>query len=110
MKDWKGNEIKVGHTIIKVAIDNMFSGSKMCLIVNGEIASTIDIEKEYLWDIVGKCHVKEDDDNEIALGEVSEMGIKFLGFFMSVQPWEIICIEGISDNKEEFYDNYFKVS
>jgi hypothetical protein len=111
MKDWKGNEIQEGQTILKVAVKGMFDGCRtQLMIVNKPVGEEFIQERQYLWEIVTKCYVKEKGDNSATIGgEVQEIGIDFLDFFFSAQPWEIICIEGVSDNKDDYYMNEFNV-
>lgn len=34
-------------------------------------------------------------------------GYQLVDFFIPSQPWQAVCIEGVSDNQEEFMTNHF---
>lgn len=119
MKDWKGNKIEVGQTVIKVAFKSMFGGSasRMVLIftdANGEQHHRKGEEfinpMDYKWEIEGKYIITEQRNTMlISFGNrPSEVTIDSLDFMLSTQPWQILCIEGISDNEEEFFKELFK--
>jgi hypothetical protein len=114
MKDWKGNEIKPGMTILKIAVKGMFDGGKIAAFnKNGEvIAYSKPLPRQYLWEVTAKCFVKPEGDTKIESteNEIEEckIGVDFLDFWFNPSYFEIIAIEGISDNKDEYYMNVFQ--
>ena len=115
MKDWKGNKIKVGQTVIKVRYKTMFAGNKqrfvlICYDEKGNKASQTFGEEsivplDYFWDIKGRYIITEKRNSmTISFGESpSEVPVDNMDFILCTQPWEILCIEGLSDNKDEFF-------
>lgn len=101
MKDWKGNEIKAGHAIIKVQVKGMFDESEITPMFGDK--KPFVVEGSYLWDIVNECKiVKKERTHKFTKG-VWNVSLDFLDFFLGKQPYEIICIKGISDKKEDYY-------
>ena len=114
MEDWKGNKIQVGQTVIVVSTGSMFEGLKPCLLMmteNGleKVFESEPIKKSYSFDISAKYFITEPSNNlTISMGDKpSEVPINHIDFWISKQPWQIVCIEGISDNKDEYYNDYF---
>lgn len=116
MEDWKGNKIQVGHTVIVVSTGSMFEGSKPCLMImteNGieKVFEGEPIKKSYSFDISAKYLITHPSNNlTISMNDKpSEVPINHIDFWVCKQPWQIVCIEGISDNKDEYYKDYFSV-
>ena len=114
MEDWKGNKIQVGHTVIVVSTGSIFEGSKPCLLIiteNGlkKVFEGEPIKKSYSFDVSAKYFITEPSNNlKISMShKPSEIPINHIDFWVSKQPWQIVCIEGISDNKDEYYKDYF---
>jgi len=114
MEDWKGNKIKVGHTVIVISTGSMLEGSKYCLFMRTEnglekVFEGEPIKKSYSFDISAKYLITEPGNNlTISMnGKLSEVPINHIDFLICKQPWQIVCIEGISDNKDEYYKDYF---
>lgn len=117
MKDWKGNEIQVGHTVLVVMTRSMFSGGTLSTFFKDKFGNTELIElgtvkNDYLFETVSKAKVAEyketltwsEEGDPIDLGEIP---INWLGFVLPTNGRTIICIEGISDNQEDYYLDYF---
>ena len=116
MQDWKGNKIEVGQTVIIVNVKSMFGGSKSQLMLMTEkgfekIGDETTLPEGYQWTIVSENNIIPPSTNvTISMGEApSEIPINQAGLWLSVQPWQILCIKGVSDNYEEYYKEYFKV-
>lgn len=116
MEDWKGNEIKVGQTVLVVSTGNIFEGSKPCVLMmteNGleKVFEGEPIKKSYSFDISAKYFITEPGNNlTLSYGDKpSEVPINQIDFWVNRQPWQIVCIEGISDNKDEYYKEHFKI-
>jgi hypothetical protein len=114
MEDWKGNKIQVGHTVIVVSTGSMLEGSRPCLLMmteNGmeKVFEGEPIKKSYSFDVSAKYFITEPSNNlTISMNDKpSKVPINHIGFWISKQPWQIVCIEGISDNKDEYYKDYF---
>jgi len=67
------------------------------------------IKKSYSFDVSAKYFITEPSNNlKISMShKPSEIPINHIDFWVSKQPWQIVCIEGISDNKDEYYKDYF---
>lgn len=115
MKDFLGNEIKIGHIVKKIKVRGMFDGSEYKIGViypnkNGQ--ERIDeycggvVPTSESWIIVGLYEIVE--ENIITMGY--EYGIpnklyyNAMDMFLSTQPWEILTIVGVSD-EEKLYRN-----
>ena len=114
MKDWKGNEIKAGQTIIKIQIKGMFDECEFTPRF-GKQRKPFTTKRSYLWNIVNECKiVKKERTHKFTKG-VWNVSLDFIDFYMGKQPYEIICIKGISDKKEDYYskeiiEKHFKTS
>lgn len=101
MKDWKGNEIKAGQTIIKIQIKGMFDECEVTPMFGSR--KPFIVERHYLWNIVQKCKVIKKGNKQNYNKSIVKLNLDYIDFFMGKQPYEIICIEGISDKKEDYY-------
>lgn len=101
MKDWKGNEIKAGQTIIKIQVQGMFDESEITPMFGDKKPFVVD--RSYLWNIIKKCKVVKKRERIEYNKRISKISLDFLDFFIGKQPYEIICIKGISDKKEDYY-------
>lgn len=109
MKDWKGNKIEVGHTVLVISTGSMFEGSAFVIRYGDKEIKSEPIKKSYQFEISCKYKITE-PSNTLALSlgnEQSEMPINHVDFFIAKQPYQIICIKGVSDNKEKYYIDYF---
>ena len=120
MKDWKGNEIQVGQTVLRINFKSMFGGNKsrfgfIFTDANGKqhyrMAEEFISDMEYQWTIQDRFLITE-PSNVISISFSSEVAsktpINISESWMSPQPWQVLAIEGISDNEEEFFKEYFK--
>jgi len=113
MKDWKGNKIQVGHTVVVVSTGSMLEGSTPFLLIRNENGyEKIEgepIKKSYSFDVSAKYLITEPSNNlTISMNDnPSEVPINHIDFWVCKQPWQIVCIEGISDDKDEYYNEYF---
>lgn len=121
MKDWKGNKIQIGQTVLKINFKDMFGGSKSRLIINfyGEdgkihtqhVGEDVIAPEGYQWTVSSKFLItKPSNEMTICFSSEckSEIPINCAGMWIATQPWEVLCIEGISDNEEDFFKEYFK--
>lgn len=116
MQDWKGNKIEVGQTVLIVNVKSMFSGSKsqfMIMTKKGfeKIGEETILPEGYQWTVVSENNITPPSKNvTISMGDApSEIPINQISLWLSVQPWQIVCIKGISDNNEDYYNEHFKV-
>ena len=114
MKDWKGNEIEEGDTIVLVSIRSHPIDSSLVLMDLGSnepptVLSTYKEDARYRWLILntyettshnGRLYVTFVDD-----GITCNYGIETIDFFKDDHT--IICIKGKSDNEKEYYEYYF---
>lgn len=115
MKDWKGNEIKPGDIVVVVGVRSMMEGARMGLMeLNSEgVLNWVEgcvsdpIPRQFLWE-PGPEYEILDEGNGIYMGPLfSQIPINHAEFHITVQPWDILCIKGVSDDKDEYYLNYF---
>ena len=112
MKDWQGNKIKVGDIVIIVTTKNIFSGGCVYLLdQSGDKLDEFEVEDEYLWIESKPIEVVENYTVIIfnkETGDVIKCGLFYLEQRIYDQSTDILCIKGISDNKEEYYTKYFE--
>ena len=116
MKDWKGNDIQIGQTVLLVATGSMFEGSSLIVVMidgedHEEVYKSEPLPKSYSFEIIEKYLITEPSVaiTTNLLAEINKMPVDHADFFIVKQPWHIICIEGISDNRDEYYAEYFKL-
>jgi len=119
MKDWKGNDIKAGDTIVFVRTTPMFKNLGW-MIPKGK--GEFDFYKseiqppEHCWE-PSEYQTKE-HEGKLFYGskEKASDGLNYwmilddftINFWL--QPHTVICIKGVSDSEEEYYKEYFKVN
>ena len=111
MQDWKGNKIEVGQTVLIVNVKSMFGGCKSQFTIMTEnglqnVGGEIISPESHQWNIVSEANITPPSANatiSIFTGEgASEIPINQIDLWLSVQPWQILCIEGVSDNCEDY--------
>jgi len=117
MRDWKGNKVSVGDTVIVIETYVPERELMGCWLDMGssrgsEVKTYGKIPAKYGWREVGRYDIVE-------LGGRTYMDMG--GVKVEVLPGRldlettcfrsenIICIEGVSDNQGEYYLDYFKV-
>jgi len=116
MKDWKGNTIKVGDTIVVINKEQMFAGNEVGLCrmnENGEWEfESLGIDKpRHKWEIQNKIEVTPPSSECTIYTSRKEndlIPINQIDFCCPIQPFQVCCIEGVSDNEEEYYLEFFK--
>jgi hypothetical protein len=119
MNDWKGNEITVGMIVSKIRYKNWYEGGKISLgFMSSDgiefIGKTVYQEDNYFWDVVETARITEPsntftmmfDPNAIGSVPINHIG----GFQLHCNAFEIICIQGISDNMDEFFKSLISVN
>lgn len=115
MKDWKGNEIEEGDTIMLVSTKSAEINSSLILIdfshpeKKAEVLSTYKKKANYRWlptheykiIKIGSWLYFTFMENEITCN----YGIDILKY--SLDDNTILCIKGKSDNETEYYQHYF---
>jgi hypothetical protein len=134
MKDWKGNEVKDGDTVIRVRVEDDYSfypSSLFMLVVENGVArkeNEVILEKpeerKFIWEEVRRYEVF------LQVLEVDGREISYLAYEAPCKapnggklilplddPWAgsdirdskyITCIEGKSDSQEDYYLHKFK--
>lgn len=109
MKDWKGNEIKIGQTIIVVEVINEDAGAIFSL-VNDPTGKEYITGTNYCWKPRMEVEVLDYDDLvDLDDSAWKQSPINLLSIAICKQDWEIICIKGVSDSEEEYYKHKFSV-
>jgi len=113
MKDWKGNEIEVGQTVLTINVRRITEGSKMMIMFRGANDEWHKHDlglrpepRQYLWEIQQSAIIMEQSPHmTISFGDApSQIPIDQMDMFCHAQPWQIIAIKGISDNEQEYYE------
>lgn len=120
MKDWKGNEIKIGQVILRINFKDMFGGCKSrigfsFMDANGnphwKFGEEFINPEGYQWTIQDKFLITEPSDIiSICFSSeaTSKIPINMMKNWICTQPWQVLAIEGSSDNEKDFFENYFK--
>lgn len=108
MKDWKGNEIIPGMTIVVVEVVNEDAGAVFSL-VNDPSGKEHVIGTNYCWKPRMEVEVQDYDDMvDVSESEWKQAPVNLLSIAICKQAWEIICIKGVSDNEQEYFTRHFK--
>jgi len=114
MKDWKGNEVQVGDKLVCVEIHHQSAGSTYQTIFslgNGHpvhVSEEQTMPYEYVWWERLRCEVIE-YGHMVELGNGGQIPINHLDFFFPIQHNQILCIEGKSFDRDEYYIHKFSV-
>lgn len=113
MKDWKGNEICQGDIAVVVNTGSIFDGAVPVMTVIKDDKEHIfkgePLKKQYLWEPSSRYLITEPGNVfSISLNDKpSTIPINHVDSYLTTQPWQILCIEGKSDNQDEYYREYF---
>jgi hypothetical protein len=116
MKDWQGNQIKIGDTISAYYYKHFFGGSKLVAFIedkDGFSEVPMGISPEFRWALAQRFKVVP-PSNEIILSTnegLGEVGINMVDSCLVLPQKHLmcLCIEGVSDSQELFFEDYFKV-
>lgn len=119
-KDWKGNIIQEGDTVLKVRVKNWDAGVKYSLIEftigedNYSEIEPVEAEEKRLWEICEEILIKSitEDDGVVWMSFLKpyvETPLWCAGMHLSCQHNEILCIKGKSDSQEDYFLEKFKV-
>lgn len=111
MKDWKGNIIRSGDTVVvyQFVIRNptleyiVYDGEKW---VSGFVPNSKRKDK-YVWNEITRVEVT--DGGTIKFGETTQCGASHLSLCINPFENECVCIKGLSDNRQKFMEHYFEV-
>jgi hypothetical protein len=105
MKDWAGNEIKNGQTIVWVQITPPLITEMFTINPDGsrEIIHLFD-DLEKFWIPGNDRYVVEEDGKLFSIFQIDEGEIKSPLETVNKFYREILCIKGISDSKEMYYN------
>lgn len=116
MKDWKGNEIKIGDTISSYYYKCLFGGSEIVRFdpENGFKQERVGKTPEFCW-VLSSRFIVTPPSNSLTIAETDE-SIGEIPINMADSDWVLpqkhlmcLCIEGVSDNEQDFFEEYFKV-
>lgn len=119
MKDWKGNEVQVGQAVYVIDVGTMFDcGTIQFCYLNddgtiGNIGEPIKVNESFLWEISVEYLIEENGNSVTTSHEHPyqiKVPINLADFMIAKTPWQIVCIKGISDDREEYYLDKFKVT
>ena len=116
MKDWQGNEIKVGDTVLKIMVrDVLYEGVKSLFVFDAvsndsKILNTCVLPRQHLWKVVFETLVLDIEDPEkfqiVVYASKSKIPINHLAINLSSGGFfsqnYIIAIKGVSDSREEY--------
>jgi len=116
MKDWKGNNINIGDTVKIYLYRYITSGAEMSLMTIGKNGvkevGRQKIPEEYTWVL---CHTYKIIGGTQMLfkektkpDEITEVPLCMFDFAGNLNSFcHAVCIEGVSDSREEFMLNHF---
>ncbi len=107
LKDWMGNLVKDGDTIIIRRTRSLFRGDiKMGFLNSDEPMVTIGyIPNNFLWKNIGEYQIKNVDgclryDIPLMDGKTFRENASMIDF--GKQSTDVICIKGVSDDKNKY--------
>ena len=117
MRDWAGNEIKVGHIVKIYMFMNPFAGSEISLLHldsrKNNIEKIGEFSNDYQWTLVNTHKIIDVNWRILSDGykpeDIRHTPIQVIDFEINQHPCYAICIQGISDNREKFMLEYFKI-
>lgn len=103
MKDWKGNEIKVGDTVaVRKVTVKFYESGRALERINEELSHvTRSPQGDGLWILLRRYKIVDGMQGTIT-DDIHELPIAMIDI-IAPQPFEILTIEGVSDNKDEYY-------
>jgi hypothetical protein len=104
MKDWKGNEIKVGDMVSVIQVSARFyeSGNATERLSPDQIRHTQHPREDGVWILLRRYIIKDGLSGTISDDGTNELPIAMIEM-IKPQPFEILTIEGVSDSREEYY-------
>lgn len=105
MKDWKGNEIKVGDTVVVIKVSALFyqeAGTMRSLNDGNAVVTKQKHFTDGLWDTIEKYFVSDSYDPNFSRKGALQWPISDAEN-IPVSGFNILAIEGVSDNKDEYY-------
>ncbi len=110
MKDWKGNQIEVGHTLLIIEFKNFDAGHTPYTEFKHKYGPSTylrgnPIPVQYRWEIKKTILVIEPGPRDIiyAVDVLNKVPINELPSFLSIKGNETLCIKGLSDNEQDFF-------
>lgn len=106
LTDWMGNLIEENHIIVIIRTYPFFKGEvKSINFTTGEQKTVAYIPDNFQWEIIGEYKVIKVNNTlmyDIDLGNsgIIRSNISMIDFVK--QPKDIICIKGVSDNKDKY--------
>ena len=132
MKDWKGNKVKAGDTVVRIRIQDDHSfyptscfmlsqDSEGRLVKSHEVKLDAPPERKYLWEEVDRYEVHEQEvgykgdvirylarHQNMRDGRTFVLPIDDPFGESAAEPRIITCIAGKSDDRDEYYLNLFR--
>lgn len=117
MQDWKGNEIQVGQHVLIIRVSSFFGGGEVHTYARLSDADPWQISKEtlpeeYLWTIEHRLLITAGKSATFHMnlnsGEMTGINLSIAEMMLKPNSGQIIAIEGVSDNREEYYLEKFK--
>lgn len=113
MKDWKGNEIKSGDTVVIVTVKSMFGRASYGYIIFKEDGTTDHIKVQegieppkYMWNIFDEKEIFDMDGHLRYYYNAGDIVYNLPAeedWLNSQSNFRIVCIKGVSDNKHDYY-------
>lgn len=111
MKDWKGNEIKVGDTVLLYEFEGLFAGGdlKVFMILDDSDApqeiGSIPNPKHSKWELLQTIKVIDpiNDGCIHCYLNPDEVPLDSLSWNLCTMPNRCVCIKGLSDNELEHF-------
>lgn len=115
MKDWKGNEVEIGDTIRIVKIGECAHCSLVVIMnfkenTSKTVSEYHEPEKENLWISSPSITIVESGPQELGNNKTWTYNF-FVGEWMFTEDkYHILCIEGKSFDRDQYYLEKFKVT
>lgn len=101
MQDWQGNRITINQKVLVINVIRKYHDLKS-LQINKKDIPVDTLPEELTWDIEKK-YVVVDNGHLVKISkEQTYMPINLLAPWLNPYSWQIIAIEGISDNQDAY--------
>lgn len=112
MRDWKGNKIKVGDTVLIYRFLKTIPVSES--VASFEAQYETEIEKptsQYVWELSEMYEILPETNFTVYICNSSEnaISIDYINSIITKRNNHAVCIKGKSDNRVDFMTHYFTI-
>ena len=113
MEDWQGNKIRTEDIVLVYNFMDMFGGQECAIEQYDRNRRLVSSEKyiadyDFKWELHSQNKITNKDTITISIDPdfIQQIPIQSVDTFIASQPWQAVCIKGISDNRQNFMESY----